>query len=603
MRWLVGTALVIALCLPGVTLAVQVGALETRWDWELAELRFSGNRDISASDLREVMITKPRAWYAPWRALPSFDPSTFETDVERLVLLYHSRGYYRVRLGYDLELPADGAELVAAVYIDEDEPVHVTSVVVDGPAPEPADTLRALLPLEPGDVFTQADYRTGESTLRSHLREAGYAHTTVARRADVDVDADRVVVTYHVDAGTPCVFGDVTIAGTKRVEPDVIRRELAFAPGAPFKESLLEQTRAKLAGLNLFQTIRFEEGAGDGAAVPIKIVVSEAPPRDVRFGIGYDTEEQVRGLASWRHYDFLGGARQLGVAARISFLRYTLLADFLQPHFPTDASRLRVIALAQREEEDGYTLDRARIMLREEWEPRPSLTTYVFYRLEYDSLSNVPTALANAIPLAVLKNAGLSSIGVGSEWSRVDDPVDPSRGVSLKSSVEPVGGVLGGDVGFLRFDSEAHAWIPLPLDNVVALRARFGTAQPWAGTAEIPLYERFYAGGTGSVRGFDRRRVGPLADGDPLGGRSVAEGSVEFRHRFTTAIAGVAFLDAGQLDQRSWRVPLDDLSLGTGIGVRYRSPVGPIQADIGFPINPQRGDNFFQLHIGIGGTF
>src|SRR4029077_20010058 len=103
---------------------------------------------------------------------------------------------------------------------------------------------------------------------------------------------------------------------------------------------------------------------------------------EVRFGVGYDTEEQLRGLAGWRDYDFLGGARQLGFTARASFLRRTIAADFLQPHFPGHDERVRLIVSEDQEDEETYTNDRTRLMPRIEWQPRPGLTGYAFYRLE-----------------------------------------------------------------------------------------------------------------------------------------------------------------------------------------------------------------------------
>src|SRR5262249_11722061 len=155
------------------------------------------------------------------------------------------------------------------------------------------------------------------------------------------------------------------------------------------RQSLVEQTRANIVALRIFRSVRIEEDESNDPKVDVHIRVTEGPRHEVRTGVGYDTEEQVRVLASWRDYNFLGGARQLGFTARASFLGRTLVADFLQPHFPGPRDRIRLIASEQQEIEDAYTNDRSRLTPRFEWGASRNVLPYAFYRIEYDSLSSV----------------------------------------------------------------------------------------------------------------------------------------------------------------------------------------------------------------------
>src|SRR5262249_25711882 len=198
--------------------------------------------------------------------------------------------------------------------------------------------------------------------------------------------------------GPLCGFGDVTISGTRAIDPAVVRREVVFKTGDPFKQSLVEQTRANIVGLRLFSSVRVEEDKSRDPRVEIRIRVVEAPPHEVRLGVGYDTDEQIRGLASWRDYNFFGGARQLGFTGRISMLRRTISADFLQPHFPGSQDRVRVIASEEQELEETYDNDRSRLSPRIEWQALPKLTPYAFYRFEYDTLSSVDQAVKIDLP-------------------------------------------------------------------------------------------------------------------------------------------------------------------------------------------------------------
>ena len=311
----------------------------------------------------------------------------------------------------------------------------------------------------------------------------------------------------------------------------------------------------------------------------------------------------MRGLASWRHYNFFGGARQLGATARLSVLRRTLTADFLQPHFPTFTSRFRLLVSEQQEDEDAYTLDRSRISPRLEWQPSPRFTAYTFYRIEYDSLSGVETQVSRALPNGTPSNVFISGLAFGADWNGTDDILEPKRGWAANASVEPVGSFLGGDVSFVRVVTEGRYYRPLGPGLFAAFRLRLGTEEPFGSSSEIPIYERFYAGGINSVRGYGRHRIGPLVDDKPLGGRSLVETSIELRHPITEQLGAAVFLDGGQLSRDSYDFPFGTLRYGSGVGLRYRSPIGPLRVDLGFPVQPPDGDARWQIHLSVGQNF
>ncbi len=591
-------------------LAVQLDALETGGEWRLRALVFRGNHAVGTSDLRGAMTTATRPWYERWRVWrppPEFDPVAFRSDLEHLRRLYRTRGYYHARVEHDLELPEKGDALVAVVYIDEGPPVLVEDVAVSlGGEPLPAaerERLLASLPLARGQVFAGDTYDRGVTYLRAYYREHGFARVRVRKRAEVDVRRDGARVAYTVDSGPACVFGEARVSGGRGIDPAVVRREIAFAPGEPFRASRLEQTRTNLEGLKLFRTVRIEEDKSRQARVGVRVRVLGAPKHEVRFGVGYDTEEQIRGLAGWRDYSFLGGARQLGFTARASFLRRSIAADFLQPHFPGAHEGFRFLVSEDQEDEETYTNQRARLSPRLEWQLFPTLTAYGFYRFEYDSLSGVTPLVAQLLPDIAPRSGLLSGFGFGADWNGTNDALDPTRGWATSASVEPVGGILGGKFSFVRLHGEGRRYQPLFAGLGAAFRLHLGAVEPTGSSRDVPLFERLYAGGIGSVRGYERRHVGPLIAGDPIGGRSLVEGSAELRHPVTEKLGAAVFADAGQVSLRSFDFPFDDLRWGFGFGLRYKSPVGPLRVDLGFPLEPPRGDSRRQIHLSVGQAF
>ena len=242
-------------------------------------------------------------------------------------------------------------------------------------------------------MFDQAAYARTATLLYAYYREHGYARVKVDRKAVVDYRDDTAKVTYHLESGPACGLRDDPGGGHAKVEPDVVQAEVTWDPGEPFRQSELDATQKNLAGLKLFPSVRIiEEGGPTDAVVDTRIEVSEGPFHEVQFGIGYDTEEQVRGIASWRDYNFYGDARQLGFTARASFIYRTIAADFIQPHFPGSRDRFRLTLSEQQEDEDTFFNDRSRVSPRIEFRPSPIVTPYVFYRFEYDTLSDVNDA-------------------------------------------------------------------------------------------------------------------------------------------------------------------------------------------------------------------
>jgi outer membrane protein assembly complex protein YaeT len=426
----------------------------------------------------------------------------------------------------------------------------------------------------------------------------------VDKRARVDVTSDTVDVAYQVESGPPATFGDVgdvEVEGIEKVDDKVVRREVAFESGQPFDERLVERTRRNLEALKLFSTVTITEEPRDGR-IDLRIAVKERPPREIRLGVGFDTEELVRGSAAWTHYNFLGGARQFQVSVRASMLDRTVTAGLLQPHFPLHASRTNLLFSLGQQKEEPFTLDRTRVSPRVDWQMTPHLSTFVFHRFEYDILLDVKDRIEASFPGIAPDDGFLSGIGVGAQWSALDDELDPTRGWATIATAESVGEFLGGDYSFVRFTWEGRAYRRLLGRLGGAGRLRLGAAEPTGSSDEIPIFERFFSGGINSVRGYGRWRVGRIF-GDPVGGRTRVEFSAELRHPITDRLSGIAFVDGGQVSVRSYVFPFNEMQYGLGVGLRYASPVGPVGLDLGFPTDPPRDDPHWRVHVSLGATF
>jgi len=607
LRRLFGAVLGVLLAAQSATAEITtVRDLPPRVRWRIADVHIEGAKSVRTRQLRPLLATQPRSRLTPWKERPRLSREAIEEDATRLVAFYRGRGHYQARVTTILDTDRSEKTVAVTFRIDEGPAVTVAAVEVDveGALPADAHAPASVVPLKRGGPFNEADYDEGRVRLLAFARSHGFARATATKRARVDVVARTARVHYTITLGPSCRFGPVAIDGLERVDQYVVEREVVVKEGDVFDPKVLDRTRKQLLQLRLFRSVTLLEDDSQDPVVPITIRLVEGPHREVRAGIGYDTEEQIRGLLAWRTYDFLGGARQLGFTARASTIRRTLAADFLQPHWPLHEARSRLLLTFEEDDEDSYDLTQGRISPRLEWQATPRVLAFAAYRIERDHLTNVDNRVERALdPEATPNYATVSATAFGLDWNRTDDLTNPTRGWIVSGEVDPAGGVLGGDVGFIRLLGTLRVFVPLPWRFGLATRGRIGTMDPIAGSDEIPLWERFYAGGIDSVRGYARRRVGPLAGDEPLGGRSLMDGSFELRRPVAKALMLAVFVDGGQLSLDSFDLPTSGWQFGTGFGVHYVTPIGPIRFDIGFPLDRRGDDDAWQLHVSVGGAF
>ena len=596
---------ILFLCSP--VLALTVEELDPGQEWQLTTLTITGNQHFLTDELRAVLVTHTRPWYAPWRARPRFDLVAFATDMQRLARFYQARGYYKAKVSYDLDVHEADHLVAAHVTIDEGEPVKVAQVTLaisDQPALTPdLEALRPRLPLTEGAVFTEEHYQQAEAQITEFFLQQGRGRVKVDRKAEVVLERDEARVQYTVEVGPPTVFGETRVEGVEHVDPALVTRELTYKPGEPFSPKALTTSRQNLLKLDLFSAVRFlqEESPADPSILPIRVQVEEKPFHEWKLGVGYGTEDELRGQIRWRHNNWFGGGRRLDIGVKVSAIVRDLAVNFLQPHFLGLRNRLSLTLGSQEVDEPGYLLHSTRLQPRLEREFTDGFTGFLAYRLEYDQLNSVSPSTIRL--LQGFKRKGvLSGLSLGLLRNTTDDLLNPTSGEIVSLTAEQVG--LGGDFDFYKLQGEAKWYHLLTSQIVFASRLKLGVADPFGHSAEVPLFERFYAGGANSVRGYGRHRLGPLsASDDPVGGRSLVEGSLELRRQFSEKIGGALFLDFGQVSLRSFDLPFDDLRYAAGFGVRYTTPVGPVRLDLGFPFSPPRGDQPWQVHFSIGQFF
>jgi outer membrane translocation and assembly module TamA len=257
-----------------------------------------------------------------------------------------------------------------------------------------------------------------------------------------------------------------------------------------------------------------------------------------------------------------------------------------------------------RENEPAFVLQRLRLAPRVERKFGTSISAALGVNVEYDDLTDVPRATVRRLEEFEARGI-LASVTALVERNTTTDLLDPHDGSVLALQAEQAGGPWQGDFSFWRATAEAKRYWPVLGRRVVAARLRLGVGDAFGGSDDVPLFRRFYSGGINGTRGYARWMLGPLSErDDPVGGRTLLEGSLEFRTPLWGNLGGVVFADVGEVRRQAFTLSASDLQFGAGVGVRYKTIVGPLRLDVAIPLpDAPRGEPSWQIHFSIGQAF
>jgi outer membrane protein assembly complex protein YaeT len=587
----------------------------------IEHLDFEGVAAIPEAEIRNHLLMDLPTW-KPWGAPAELDEMLLAHDVDRIPVLYRRFGYYEARARYELEWNEARTEVRVLILVDEGEAVRVTAVEINlALLPGETSTWQSLLlgdlRLKPGAVLDLRSYGETKELLLLRLADAAYPTAELEGGAEVDLATHRAVVRWRVLPGPRVRFGAVEIAGLERLDEKLVRPELALEEGDAFSRTALRKSQRQIYELGLFRSVVVEtrRGTTDGddpdpaqaereEVWPVEIRLTERPPRSVRAGVGYGTEENLRARLAWQHRNLFGSATRLELSARYSSLRGAVEASLEQRRFIDPLVTASLKAAVERETPPSYEADSARLTaglrrpLGGAWSGR------VGYTFEWNQTRDVSDAADVVLddPEATFL---LSHLEAGLERVSLDDPGEPSRGSRLDLLVQLSPAFLGSQVQYAKLFAEGRKFVPI-WGAVLATHLRLGTIEPLWGTQadEIPLVVRLFSGGSNSVRGFDYQELGPRdASGEPLGGTSIAEASIEVRVPLWRQLGAVFFSDAGQVNLEPFSWDVSEIFYSVGAGIRYRTPVGPLRVDFGYVLNPENELDRRRIHLSIGHAF
>jgi outer membrane protein assembly complex protein YaeT len=612
------------------------------------DIRFTGVKSLSTRALKAALATKESSWL-PWGRKAYFSRADFEADLKRIHAFYADHGYPLAKVAtYDIRVNEEKDKVWITFHVEEGPPVRLASVSLFGfevLSAEGLELLKSQIPVKVGDVRTQDGLVSSRGIAENALKEQAYPYARVQVLEGPGPEPMTVTLTLAAEPGIPAKFGPLTITGNTSVGDDVVRRQLAFGPGDPFKLSRVLESQRRLYNLELFQYVNFDvpDLETQPAEVPITATITEGKHRRLQVGVGYGSEERARISGNWRHVNFFGGARTAGAEAKWSSLDRGVRLNFREPYFFSPSYKLDLQVQQWFADEPAFDLltrgGRASIsreLVRHDAYGRPRSSTraslsfideFEDYTVSEEALAD-PTFRDDLIALGLNPDTGrghgtVVALAFDITHETAGTLLDARRGYVASLHLEKAASVLNGDFDYFEVTFEGRHYWTLGSWGVLANKVRFGSLD--GPTAEVPpdadldvvatnvpFFKRYFLGGATSLRGWSRYQVSPLNDsGFTTGGLSFLELISEVRFPIRGNLSGVLFAEAGNVWPDSWGQDLKDLRYDAGAGVRYNTPIGPVRFDFGYQINPIDGllidgeeqKRQWRVHFSIGQAF
>lgn len=430
---------------------------------------------------------------------------------------------------------------------------------------------------------------------------------SVHNEATINHREDNISVRYVVKAGPVAEIKEVDFEGMSSISKEYIQKVVQLKPGTCYKGSKISKARERLQRTGLFaSTTPDVPGEVDEAGrVPVIFKLKERKHRSVKAGISYGTDLGAGISTGWEHRNLFSNGEELSAEAFLNQKEQFGSVRYIKPYFLLDNQKLVGKFTADNKTNKAFDSKEGKLSLGVERELENDIDVGIAGALTLSRIkekANIPRISKQAEDFVLI------SIPAYVGMDKRDNVVNSSKGYYIRATVEPFYDLKRNDNAFMKNTVETRYYITLDSRNksVLAVRGRIGSMLG-DNASDIPATERFYLGGSQSLRGYALQTVGPydINRNIPIGGKSFLEGAVEYRYTREDNIGFAIFYEIGNV-YRKHAPDFKDKKMfaSSGFGLRYDTDFGPLRADIAFPMNRRKGiDDRFQFSIGIGQSF
>jgi outer membrane protein insertion porin family len=588
----------------------------------IKEIRLDGNKAFSNSKVKGLMETKEK-WFMSWlTGAGTYKEEVLKNDALLITDHYLNNGFINVKVGEPVvTLNEAKTALDVSIGITEGEQYRIGAISFKGELLDPEAFLRTKLKSEPGSVFNRSILRTDIGVLTDVYGDKGYAFATINPQTRLDNEKKTVDMTFDVDKGELVTIERINISGNPKTRDKVIRREIRVTEGGLYNSSGLKRSKQNLMNLGFFEEANVATAKGSASnKLNVNVDVKEKPTGTFSIGGGYSSLDGFIAQGSVQQANFLGLGLRGNLSASLGGQSQTYALGLTDPHFMDSKWTLGGDIYRSEREYTDYSRKLTGADIKGGYPISDSIGTFMMYKYEIKDIIDPSPAYqvlndADVNGTYPLGETTTSAVFSSITHNNTDYRMDPSIGFINSLSAEFAG--LGGNNKFARFITDHTYFHPIYKKLIASTKLTLGyiaeVGQP------IPIDEKFYLGGIGSLRGYQSRTVSPIStlfakdiNGNSsngwiyLGGEKEFFGNIELTFPLIAeaGLKGVLFFDYGN-SFTDTSDAFNPLLTSYGFGIRWASPMGPLRLEYGIPLNPRLGIDSAsgRLEFSIGSMF
>ncbi|WP_103703895.1 outer membrane protein assembly factor BamA [Paraburkholderia eburnea] len=586
---------------------------------KIRQINFIGNKTYSSSTLLSEMQLSTPNWFSWYTKNDLYSKEKLTGDLENVRSYYLNHGYLEFNIdSTQVSISPDKKDMYLTIGLHEGEPYKISGIHLAGNLLDREAELNKLVKIKAGDRFSAEKLQAATKAIVDKLGEYGYAFATVNALPQINQANHTVDLTLQVDPSRRVYVRRVNVVGNTRTRDEVVRREMRQLESSWFDSSRLALSKDRINRLGYFTDVDVTTVPVEGTAdqVDVDVKVTEKPTGAITLGAGFSSTDKVVLSAGVSQDNVFGSGTSLSVNVNTAKSYRTLSVTQVDPYFTVDGIKRITDVYYRTYQPLYYSTDSSFKIITAGGDlkfgiPFSEVDTVFFGvgfeqdRLDVDDATpqsykdyvNQFGRVSNNVPLTI-------------GWSRDarDSALIPSRGYFLQANAEY--GTPIGATEYYKTDVQAQYYYSFARGFVLGLNFQAGYGNGLSGKP-YPIFKNYYAGGIGSVRGYEPSSLGPRdkTTNDPIGGSKMVVGNIELTFPlpgtgYDRTLRVFTFLDGGNVwGDEGTSIGSNGLRYAYGVGLAWISPIGPLKLSLGFPVTKHEGDQYQKFQFQIGTAF